>query len=101
MTATVCDILNTIDDLRNHLFATLEALQDPEKPMDVERAKAVNQTAQTLINSAKVEVEFIETTGNELIGDFFPRLPRRSQPNNAALNSAVSRPPKLLSANQR
>ncbi len=47
---------NTLDDLRNHLFATLEALQDPDKPMEVERAKAISHTGQTIINSAKVEV---------------------------------------------
>ena len=28
---------NKIDDLRNHLFATLEALQDKENPMDIDR----------------------------------------------------------------
>lgn len=54
---------NTMDDLRNHLFATLEALQDAERPMEIERARAINQTAQTLINAAKVEVDFIEATG--------------------------------------
>jgi tRNA(His) 5'-end guanylyltransferase len=63
---------NTMDDLRNHLFATIEALQDPDKPMDVERAKAINQTAQTLINSAKVEVEFMEVSGHRVPGKFFP-----------------------------
>ena len=65
---------NTMDDLRNHLFTTIEALQDPDQPMEVERAKAINQTAQTLINSAKVEVDFIEATGAEATGKFFPRL---------------------------
>lgn len=64
---------NTIDDLRNHLFATIEALIDPEKPMPVEQAKAINQTAQTLINCAKVEVEFLDVTGQDAGGDFFAR----------------------------
>jgi len=62
---------NTIDDLRNHLFATIEALMDSEKPMSVDQAKAINQTAQTLINSAKVEVEYLEATGQEAGGAFF------------------------------
>lgn len=53
---------NTVDDLRNHLFATLEALQDPEKPMEVARAKAISEVAQTIINSAKVEIELLEAT---------------------------------------
>jgi hypothetical protein len=72
---------NTMDDLRNHLFATIEALQDLDKPMDVERARAINHTAQTLINSAKVEVDFIEATGHQVTGQFF-RLTAGSQPSN-------------------
>jgi hypothetical protein len=54
---------NKIEDLRNHLFATIENLMDHEKPMDIERAKAVSDVAQVIINSAKVEVDFINKTG--------------------------------------
>jgi hypothetical protein len=54
---------NKIEDLRNHLFATIEALLDDEKPMDIDRAKAVADVAQVMINSAKVEVDFMRTTG--------------------------------------
>ncbi|MHB0818519.1 hypothetical protein ACYCFK_09585 [Stutzerimonas stutzeri] len=54
---------NKIEDLRNHLFATIEGLLDDEKPLDIERAKAVAQVSQQLIESAKVEVKFIEVTG--------------------------------------
>ena len=32
---------NKIEDLRNHLFATLEALSDKENPMEIERALAI------------------------------------------------------------
>lgn len=63
---------NKIDDLRNHLFATLEALQDKDAPMDIERAKAVSEVAQVIINSAKVEVDFLKTTGNMKATDFIP-----------------------------
>lgn len=52
-----------MEDLRNHLFAALEALQDEESPMDIDRAKAVSEVAQTLINSAKVEVDYLRVTG--------------------------------------
>lgn len=55
---------NKISDLRNHLFAALEALQDDEKPMDIERAKAISDVAQTIINSAKVEVDFAKVIGH-------------------------------------
>ncbi len=52
-----------ISDLREHLFATLESLRDEDKPMDLARAKAIADVAQTIINSAKVEVDYINATG--------------------------------------
>lgn len=54
---------NKIEDLRNHLFVTIEALLDENKPMDLDRAKAVADVAQVMINSAKVEVDFMRVTG--------------------------------------
>jgi hypothetical protein len=54
---------NTLTDLRNHLFATLEALADREKPLEIERAKAICSTAQTIIESARIEVKYMEVTG--------------------------------------
>lgn len=54
---------NNIESLREHLFETLAALSDKEKPMEIERAKAISEVAQTIINSAKVEVEFAKATG--------------------------------------
>lgn len=53
-----------IEDLRGHLFATLEDLRDKDKPMDIDRAKAVAQVAQVIIDSAKAENEFIKLTGS-------------------------------------
>lgn len=52
-----------ISDLREHLFATIEDLRNEEKPMDIARAKAIAEVAQTIIASARVEVDFIEATG--------------------------------------
>jgi hypothetical protein len=54
---------NTLQDLRDHLFATLESLSDTEKPMEIDRAKAICSTAQTIIDSARVEVKYMEVTG--------------------------------------
>lgn len=54
---------NKIEDLRNHLFETLENLRDKDDPMDLERAKAVAQVAQVIVDSAKVENEFMKITG--------------------------------------
>lgn len=49
---------NKIEDLRNHLFETIEMLKDKE--IDVVTAKAIADTAQVIINSAKVEIEFMK-----------------------------------------
>jgi hypothetical protein len=46
-----------IESLRGHLFKVLESLDDDTKPLDIPRQRAVCETAQTLINSLKVEVE--------------------------------------------
>jgi hypothetical protein len=59
---------NKIQDLRNHLFATLEALRDKDKPMDIERAKAISNVANSLIESAKVEVKYLELIGGKGTG---------------------------------
>jgi hypothetical protein len=63
---------NKIQDLRDHLFETIEALKDQDKPMDLERAKAIAEVAQVVINSAKVEVEFMKATGAAKSTGFLP-----------------------------
>lgn len=60
-----------MSDLRNHLFETLEALKDEEKPMDLERARTVALVGQTIINSATVEVRALNATGAMSMTDFF------------------------------
>lgn len=55
---------NKIEDLRNHLFDTIERLLDPDDPMDLDRAETVGKVAQVVVNSAKVEVDFIKHTGH-------------------------------------
>lgn len=63
---------NKIDDLRNHLFAALEALRDEEKPMDLARAREIANVARVIVDSAKVEVEFVKATGAQRSTDFLP-----------------------------
>jgi hypothetical protein len=65
---------NKMSDLRNHLFETIEALKDEEKPMDLARAKTISEVAQTIINSAKAETEFIVATGVKPSGSEFLQL---------------------------
>ncbi len=60
---------NKIEDLRNHLFETLEALKDKDEPMDLDRARAIADVARVVIDSAKVEVEFTKVV-NEATGEF-------------------------------
>jgi hypothetical protein len=63
---------NSIRDLRDHLFETLEALKDKEEPMELNRAKVISEVAQTIINSAKVEVDLIKAIdGTRPEGGFF------------------------------
>jgi hypothetical protein len=59
------DNLPTITAMREHLMATLASLRDRENPMEVDRARAVAQVAGVLVESAKVEVEYIRVTGGE------------------------------------
>ena len=62
---------NKIEDLRNHLFDTIERLLDEDKPFDIDRAKAVCEVGQVIINSAKVEVDFLNKVGGKGTG-FIP-----------------------------
>ena len=63
---------NKIDDLRNHLFETLEALKDPDKPMELDRARAIADVSRVIVDSAKVEVDFLKVTGALRSTNFLP-----------------------------
>lgn len=63
---------NKIEDLRNHLFSTLEDLRDNDKPMEIERAKAIADVAQVIVNAAKAENDFIRLTGSKGSGFIQP-----------------------------
>lgn len=51
---------NKVEDLRNHLFATIEGLLDKDEPLDIDRAKAVAQVGSVMVEMTKVEVKAIE-----------------------------------------
>lgn len=63
---------NKIEDLRDHLFETIEGLLDRDKPLALDRAKAVAEVATVLVNSAKVEVDYLRVTDNVRGSGFFP-----------------------------
>jgi hypothetical protein len=69
---------NKVSDLRDHLFETIEALKDPDKPMDLERARTISAVAQTIINSAKVEVDLARAV-NGLPGSGFFNIQQESR----------------------
>ena len=54
---------NKISDLRNHLFVVLEELSDPDSNYDLEKAKVIANVAQTIINSASVENQYLKIVG--------------------------------------
>ena len=78
---------NKLSDLRNHLFETLERLKDEHNPMDIARAKTIANVAQTIINSATVEVKALNAMNADL-PKFFdskpaaPALPPAKKPAN-------------------
>lgn len=51
-----------IDQVRSALMDTLTDLRDKANPMDIERAKAVAQVATVLVDTAKVENEYLKIT---------------------------------------
>lgn len=54
-----------ITQLRQHLMETLASLRDRENPMEPDRARAVAQVAGILVDTAKVEVDYIKATGSD------------------------------------
>lgn len=51
-----------IQDLRHHLFETIEMLKDGD--IEIDKAKAISEVSQVIINSAKVEVQFLKEMGS-------------------------------------
>ncbi|NVM87597.1 hypothetical protein FHT32_001236 [Variovorax sp. SG517] len=51
-----------ITQLRTQLLDTLADLRNREKPMDPDRARAIAQVASVLVDSAKVEVDYLKVT---------------------------------------
>jgi hypothetical protein len=74
---------NDVSALRGLLFDTLRDLRDKEKPMEVDRARAISDVAKVLVDSARVEVEHMKLTGGDGSG-FIPEQPKQiTGPTNA------------------
>lgn len=87
--------MNDINELREHLFATLRGLRDKENPMEIDRARAVSQVAATLVDSARVEVEMLRVTGEQVGTGFIPLPDSPSKP-----EAASTLPPGIMSVRQ-
>lgn len=51
----------SITDLRDTLFATLQGVKDGS--VDLDKARAINDVAKTIVDTAKVEVDYLRVTG--------------------------------------
>jgi hypothetical protein len=59
---------NKLSDVRDHIFMALERVADEtlttdQVNLEIDKAKAISMLASTLIQSAKVEIDFINATG--------------------------------------
>lgn len=70
---------NKMTDLRDHLFETIEALKDSSSPMQLDRARAISEVAQVIINAAKVEVDLVKAVGGSAPSNTFFNLPEESR----------------------
>jgi hypothetical protein len=50
-----------ITALREHLFAALEGVK--AGTLDLEKARAINELGKTLVDTARVEVDYLRATG--------------------------------------
>lgn len=50
-----------INDLRGTLFETLKGIKDGS--IDLEKARAINEVSKTIIDTAKVEVDYLKVNG--------------------------------------
>ncbi len=64
--------------VRQQLLDTLTDLRNREQPMDVDRARAVAQVASVLVDTAKVEVEYLKVTNSDR-SDFLETPPMAPQ----------------------
>jgi hypothetical protein len=61
-----------IETVRKHLFAALAGLSDKANPMAVERARAISEVSNTIVNTARVEIEFAKVSKRQVRAGFIP-----------------------------
>ena len=73
-TTTITQASPHIAQVRQSLLDTLADLRSRTNPMDIERARAVAQVASVLVDTAKVENEYLKITGADR-SDFLEQAP--------------------------
>lgn len=63
-----------INEVRQSLLDTLKDLRSKDQPMDIERAKAVATVASVLVDTARVENDYLKITGQDR-SDFLETAP--------------------------
>lgn len=74
--------MSNITDLRSILFDTLQEVKSGK--MEIDRAKAISELSQTIINTAKAEIDYAKATGADVSSGFIehqrPRLASNTSP---------------------
>lgn len=68
---------SNIEQLRDVLFAQLADLRDEKKPLDLDRLKGVVNVSGRIIETAKVEVEFMKVSGGTGTGFIENKSPKQ------------------------
>ena len=63
--------MRDISDLREELFDTIKKVKSGE--LDKDQAKAIMSLGQVIVNSAKVEVDFLTEVGGTNGSNFIPK----------------------------
>lgn len=63
-----------IVSLRDNLFKTLAALQVEDNPMDLGRARAISELSGRIIETARVEIDYMKATNAKRGSGFIPHV---------------------------
>lgn len=76
---------NTIEDLRRRLFETIDGVRAGTTTVD--QAKTISELSQVIVNSAKVEVEYLRAKDGR--SAFIPEAPDEEQQQHELPNGVV------------
>ncbi len=63
-----------ITDLRAILQATLSELQDKDNPGDIARARAISEVSGRVIDTVRMEIDYLRATGAKRGSGFIPHV---------------------------